>query len=205
MSVRRPVSRSALALLLAAALPLAGCALAWTIPRSGGHAHVPPGRVLVVPRGGDEQQRALAQRAADTLAWALRGRHAVVRTRELVAGAGWITAPVERVERGAWPTLDERAALVGELGVQTIIAVALTEYDQVWGKYGKFTRVGVEARAFDVGEGAERWRLHGDAEVEDKRGRAFQYAVEQAVQHVADAISPEWRLSLGEAWRAWRR
>ena len=90
--------------------------------------------------------------------------------------------------------------------VRTLIATDLNEYDQVWGKYAKFTRAGVDAQATDLGSDRVLWRIHGDTDVEDMRGRAFRYAMEQAVQQLAGSICPKLNsFSFANLWRSWRR
>jgi hypothetical protein len=89
--------------------------------------------------------------------------------------------------------------------VTGLVVTEVTTYEQVWGKYSKFTRVGVEARAFDVAGGGVVWRLQRGVEVEDLRGRAFEYATESAVSSLLAAIYPGTAVSVVDLWRVWRR
>jgi hypothetical protein len=201
--------RRLLPLLLAAAL-LPGCGPAWRRAEGPAAERGPAGRVLVFARVPSEDNRAVAERAADMLAGALRESRDLVVPRELqsaavLAGLGPWPRLAERLERGGWPTAEERGVLRDRFGIRTLVATEVTAYEQVWGKYAKFTRVGVEAQAFDVASAGIQWRLRGDAEVEDMRGRAFQYAMERAVRELTDAIEPQWNFSLTDAWRYWRR
>ena len=96
--------------------------------------------------------------------------------------------------------------MLGErFGIRTLVATDVTENDQVWGKYAKFTRAGVDAQAFDLASDRVIWRLRRDTEVEDMRGRAFRFAMEQATRELAAAICPRRSFSLVDAWRYWRR
>lgn len=202
--------RAARALLIVAlgGVIAAGCSPLWS-GRAG--ASLPPGRALVVARSSTVENRAVVESAADLVAGSLKDSTDAIGVRELFREAGafgvatWAPQLVDRIQRGGWPTPEEGGELLGRLKVATLLAVEVTTYDQVWGKYAKFTRVGVSVTAFHVPAGAVIWRLHSDAEVEDKRGRAFQYAMEQAVADVIGAIDPRWRFSVAEAWRSWRR
>ena len=202
--------RPARALLIVAlgAVVAAGCSPLWS-GRSG--ASLPPGRTLVIARPSAPESRTVTESAAELVLGSLRDTTDAIGARELIREAGafggalWAPQVVERVERGGWPTPEESGELLGRFKVATLVAVEVTAYDQVWGKYAKFTRVGVGVTAYHLPAGAVIWRLHSDAEVEDKRGRAFQYAMEQAVADVVEAIDPRWRFSLAEAWRSWRR
>lgn len=195
-------------LLMAAVLP--GCGYLWA--KSEGPAkRLSAGHALVFARVGSEDNRAIAESAAEMLAGALRESSDVVTVREVLPAAaaaglgGWAPRVVERLQRGSWPATDEQRVLEERFGIRTLVAVDVVAYEQVWGKYAKFTRAGVEAQGFDVASGAVQWKLRGEAEVEDMRGRAFQYAIEQAVGELADAIHPRWKFSLNNAWRYWRR
>lgn len=208
MSAGRGRIRPVLGLGLAAVLVFGGCMLAGT---TRGHTSLPPGRVLVVSRSIGAQDRAVAESAADLLAGGLQESTEAIRVRDFLREAGtlgalvWAPRLVALVEGGGWPTPEEAGELSTRFRVATLVTVEVTSYDQVWGKYAKFTRVGVGVTAFHVASGAVLWRLHSDAEVEDKRGRAFQYATEQAVADLVDAIDPRWRFSFVDAWRYWRR
>jgi hypothetical protein len=78
-------------------------------------------------------------------------------------------------------------------------------YEQVWGKDGKVTRVGLEAEAFHLPSRQALWRVRGSVEVEEQRGRSLQYALEEAVVAVADGIRPRPSTSTSDAWRLWRK
>lgn len=193
--------------LLAALVP--GCGYAW-VRSDGPAARLPAGQLLVVARLGSEENRAVAESAADLLAAALRESSDVVAVRKLlhaaaVDGLGWAPRVVERLQRGSWPAAEERRVLQERFGIHTLVAVDVVAYEQVWGKYAKFTRAAVEAQALDLASGEVQWKLRGEAEIEDMRGRAFQYALEQAVRELADAIHPRWKFSVTDAWRYWRR
>jgi hypothetical protein len=197
-----------LLVLAAAGVAATGCSPLWSA-RAG--ASLPPGRTLVVARPATVENRAVVESAAELVTTALRNSTEAIGVRDLFREAGaagaavWAPQLVDRIQRGGWPTPEEGGELLGRFRVSTLVAVEVTSYDQVWGKYAKFTRVGVGLTAFHIPAGAVIWRLHSDAEVEDKRGRAFQYAMEQAVTDVVEAIDPRWRFSLAEAWRSWRR
>ena len=195
--------------LLAAAM-LAACATPPPLPRPGTGPAALPGRVLVVARQTDPQNRGIADRAAELMAHGLRPAGEAWTVDELVreataAGmAPWSLTLVQRLALGGFPTMDDRVDLL-KLAITGIIVTEVTTYDQVWGKYAKFTRVGVEARAFDVAAGGVVWRLHRGVEVEDLRGRAFDYAIESAVSALLAAVAPGTPFSVVELWRGWRR
>jgi len=208
----RHARRARLAGLLLAGLALAGCA---TTPRPARGAPeagcLPTGRSLIVARIGTDENRSTAEAAAELLANTLRDTAHVIGVRELVAearlaGLGvWASGVSERLQRGGWLTPEEGGVLGDRFGISTLVATEVTEYDQVWGKYAKFTRAGVDAQAFDLASDRVIWRLRGDTEVEDMRGRAFRFAMEQAIQELAAAICPRQGFSLVNAWRYWRR
>jgi hypothetical protein len=193
-------------------LAVAGCATSRTARKAPDGACLPPGRGLVVARVLSEENRATVDTAADLLVNALREAAPVIGVRELVGEAGstglgpWATATSGRLERGARLTREDGRVLAEQFDVRTLVVLELTEYEQVWGKYGKFTRAGVDAQAFDLALDRTLWRLHGDTEVEEMRGRAFRFAMEQAVHGLAQAICPRPRsFSLTDTWRSWRR
>jgi len=200
--------RAALILLGLAGLVVSGCSPFWS-GRAG--ASLPPGRALVIARPAGLENRAVVEGAADLVIASLQDSADTIGVRDLLREAGafgvavWAPQLVDRIQRGGWPTPEEAGELLGRFKVATVLAVEVTAYDQVWGKYAKFTRVGVSLTAFHVPASAVVWRLHSDAEVEDKRGRAFQYAMERAVADVMEAVDPRWRFSFAEAWRSWRR
>jgi hypothetical protein len=197
--------------LLLAMLALAGCARPALLPRpgSGGLVTV-PGRVLVVARTAATENRGIADRGAELMAQGLRPAGEVWEADELLreataAGATpWALSLVQRLGVGGFPTMDDRVELL-KFAVTGLIVTDVTMYDQVWGKYAKFTRVGMEARAFDVIAGAVVWRVHRGVEVEDLRGRAFDRAIESAVNDLLAAIAPGTPYSVVELWRTWRR
>ena len=199
--------RFGLATLVSAVL-LAACARpisAPAVPRP-----LAAGQILVVPCAVEERHRAVAERAADLLVAALGpGAHVLARrgllaetSRDLGTKAG---QALDRVERGGWPTPEEAESLTRELGSGVLLTTRVSSYDQVWGKYGKFTRVAVDVDVFDLRAGHVIWRMRGWSEVEDERGRAFGHAMEQAVGDVAAAIRPSRGYSLIDIWRSWRR
>jgi hypothetical protein len=205
MSRRGPLTAS-----LALAATLAGCA--WLPPLGERVVLQPAGeRILVVPRATLADNRAVSENAVELLAAALRDAREALEPRDFLrlagaAGAGvWAPRLVERVQQGSWPTPEDAGELQARFGIASILAVEVTTYDQVWGRYAKFTRVGVDVQSFRVATGALVWRIYRDVEVEDKRGRAFRYALEQAVLGVADTIDPPSGFSLTAAWRSWRR
>lgn len=190
---------------------LSGCALvlpSGAVPEAD---RLSPGRRLIVARFGGEENRPTAEAAAGLLLNALRDVGGMIGPRELLAearpiGLGvWAPGLLERLHSGGWPTPEECRVLREHFGITTVVTTELTAYEQVWGKYGKFTRAGLEAQAYDLGAERVLWRLRSDTEVEDMRGRAFRYAMEQAVQELADAIYPRYTFSVINAWRYWRR
>lgn len=211
MSPRRQ-RRGPLASLLLAGFLLHGCALTWEAGGGAARDRLPPGRALVLARVASEENRSIAESAADLLVGGLRDSSDVVGSRDFVSAAQemglgvWALRLVERVQRGGRPAPEEGGALMERFGIQTVVTTEVTSYDQVWGKYAKFTRVGVEAQAFHVPAERIIWRVRREAEVEKMRGRAFQYAMEQAVQDLAETIHrPRPTFSVINAWRYWRR
>ena len=201
----------ALLTLLIIAVVVQGCSL--TIPTGRTSVNrLPPARSLVLPRSVDrDENRPLAESASDLLVRRLRESGEVISARQFLseataAGLGpWAGGFLERVQRGAWPSLDERTTLQDRLGIHTLVATDVTAFEQIWGKYGKLTRAGVLAEAFHVPSDRVLWRIRGDTEVENKQGRSFQYALEQAVEAVVQGIHPRTRFSLTEAWKEFRR
>jgi hypothetical protein len=135
----------------------------------------------------------------------------VIGAREFLTEAGatgfgpWAAGIAARLQRGGRLTLDEGRMFWERFDIGTLVAMEVTEYEQVWGKYAKFTRAGLDAQAFDLTGNRVLWRFRGNAEVEDMRGRAFRIAMEDATQELADAICPSHHFSLVNAWRYWRR
>jgi hypothetical protein len=173
---------------------------------------LPPGRILVVARVPSEDNRATAEAAAASLVRVLRDTADVVGAPELSAEAGWmglgvwVSGAVGRVQGGGRLTPEEARTLFERFRVTTLIVSDLSEYDQVWGEYGKFTRATVDGQGVDLVADSALWRVRGHAEVDQMRGRAFGYAMEQAIQQLADGICPQPRsFSLIETWRYFRR
>jgi hypothetical protein len=202
--------RRALApLVVALALALAGCATARGPSRPAAPSGT-QGRVLVVPRQAAPENHGIATRAAALFAQGLRAGGEVWSIEDLLresaaAGTdGWAVRLVDRLSFGGWPGVDDRSELL-RLGLTGMVTIEVTEYDQVWGRYAKFTRAAVEAQAFDVASGTHLWRLHRATEVEDLRGRAFERALEGAVGDLVAAVQPRGGVSVVELWRWWRR
>jgi hypothetical protein len=193
-----------------AALALAGCALPALVARPGTGPAAVPGRLLVVARQTAVENRGIADRAAQLVAQGLRPAGEVWTADELVreataaATTAWALSLVQRLALGGWPTVDDRVELL-RFAVTGLVVTEVTTYEQVWGKYAKFTRVGVEARAFDVPAGGVVWRVQRGVEVEDLRGRAFEYATESAVASLLAAVYPGTAFSVVDLWRVWRR
>jgi len=203
-----------IALLVVTALALAGCAHPMlsrpVLARPGSGPSGIPGRMLIVARHLAVENRGVADRAAELMAAGLRPAGEVwmvdefVREATAAASAPWALTLVQRLAQGGWPTMDDRIELL-RFAVTGVIVTEVTTYEQVWGKYAKFTRVGIEARAFDVAAGGIVWRLQRGVEVEDVRGRAFEYATEQAVQALLADVYPGTAFSAIDLWRVWRR
>jgi hypothetical protein len=193
------------------ALTLAGCSLALPKPSPPAAYKLPPGRVLVVARAANVENKPTAEMTAEMLLNTLRGCSDAMSPRDLQAAAGplglgeWASGLSERLQRTGWPSPDEDRLLGQHFGIRTVVSTEITSYEQVWGKYAKFTRTGIEARGYDTGSSRPLWRLQGSAEVEDMAGRAFQHATEQAVQDLSDALCPRHTFSLNDLWRSWRR
>lgn len=191
---RRGAAGPLLALVIVATTMLGGCGLPWMPPSRPSASRLPAGRVLVVARAFAEENRPIAESAAELLVAALRGSSDVVSSREFLSEAsasglgGRAPRLVARVEQGRWPDPGEAGELWERAGIATMVAVQIIAYDQVWLESGKATRVGVEAQAFHVPTKEVIWALRGAAEVDRERGRAFQYAMERAVQELAWAI-----------------
>lgn len=186
---------------------LSGCA--W---RNGGPGlGLPNGRVLVFPRVAEEQNRSVAEAAADLLAASLRESGDIVTVRQLLHEAAVVTpelwAPLlfGRLQRGGWLNREEATLLLEKFNITTLVATEITTYDQVWAKHAKFTRVSVEAQAYSTTAAVVLWRTRGETELEDKRGRAFQLAMEDAIGAIAQAVTPRSEFSIAGMWRSWRR
>jgi len=203
--------RATLIGLLLLGLALDGCALV-TPPRSGDELNrLGAGRRLIVARVVSEDNRATAEAASALLQNALRDAGDLLGVREFLNEARsqgldpWALGLIGRLQIVGWPTLEDARVLREAFGITTLVITEVTAFDQVWGKYAKFTRVGVEASIFDVKTGRVTGRVAKEAEVEEMRGRAFQYAMEQAVQDVADTLYPRTSFSIVNVWRYWRR
>jgi len=186
---------------------LSGCAWHDRGPGLG----LPGGRVLVFGRVTEEQNRAVAESAADMLAASLRESGDVLTVRQLLNEASvvtphlWAPALFARLQRGGWLNPEENALLLDRFNVTTLIATQVTGYDQVWAKHGKFTRISVEAQAYSTSASAVLWRTRGESEVDDKRGRAFQLAMEDAIGAIAESVRPRSGFSIAGMWRSWQR
>jgi len=202
----------ALASLLLLGPGLWGCAL--TPPPGSGTAPNNPlgsGRRLIVARVSSEDNRATAEAASALLLNALRDAGEVLGVREFLNEARsqgldpWATSLIGRVQVVGWPTLEDARVLREAFGISTLVVIEVTAFEQVWGKYAKFTRAGVEASIFDIKTGRVTGRVARDVEIEEMRGRAFQFAMEQAVQDLADTLYPRTSFSIVNLWRHWRR
>jgi hypothetical protein len=189
---------------------LNGCAL--MLPSSGPEPNrLGTARRLVLARVSSEENRATAEAAAGLLANAVRDAGSIVGVKEFVAearglGLGfWAAGMLDRIQVVGWPTPEEGRVLREAFGITTLVMAEVTTFDQVWGKYAKFTRVGVEASVYDVRSEKVLGRVGKDVEVEEMRGRAFQYALEQAVQDLGDTLYPRTTFSMVNVWRYWRR
>ena len=197
--------------LLMLALVVAGCVAVPLRPRPGAAPSGATGRLLVIARQPAAENRGIATRAGELVAHGLRpigevwSADDLVREAAVAGNPAWAVRLVERLSVGGWPTPDDRLDLL-RFALTGLVAVEVTEYDQVWGKYAKFTRVSVEAQAFDVTNGSLMWRIHRGSEVEDVRGRAFERALESAVNDLVASIQPGGgRVTALDFWRWWRR
>jgi hypothetical protein len=196
---------------LALALVVGGCALPWP------HVTAPPPRprapavTLVVGHVVAEPDRPVAEAVAALVAEALRRERDVETRAEFQARAAalgraaWAEPVLARLEAGAWPDALERDVLHHTLGVSTVLLVRVTRFEQVWGRYAKFTRAAVEVDLFELPVGGVTARVRREVEVERRRGRAFRYVLERAAEEVAAALRPEAPASFTELWLAPRR
>jgi len=197
--------------LLAMGLALNGCALMLPPQSASDGDRLGTARRLVLARIASEDNRATAETAAGLLVNAVRDAGAIVGAREFLAeakGLGldpWAAGLLDRLQVVGWPTAEEGRVLREAFGITTLVVTSLTTYEQVWGKYAKFTRVGVEASVYDVRSARVLGRFGKDVEVEEMRGRAFQYALEQAVQDLGETLYPRTTFSVVNVWRYWRR
>jgi hypothetical protein len=188
----------------------AGCAAGGGAGTEPPINRLPLGRALVLGRVVPEANRAVAEAAADLLARSLRPAGDVMVAADLLGevprgdGAA-VRQLIEDLRVGRWPD-GEACERLERLGLSTLVIVTVTTYEQVWGKYAKFTRVGLEAQAVHLPGPQTAWRFPGFAEIEDKRGRAFQIAMEEAVGQIASAVYPRGSgFTLAGLWRSWRR
>lgn len=192
-------------------LALNGCALMLPQGTTSDANRLGTARRLVLARISSEDNRATAEAASGLLVNAVRDAGAIVGAREFLAeaksiGLGpWASALLDRLQPVGWPTAEEGRMLRDAFGITTLVMTDVTAYEQVWGKYAKFTRVGVEASVYDVRSGRLLGRFGKDVEVEEMRGRAFQYALEQAVQDLGETLYPRMTFSVVNVWRYWRR
>jgi len=177
--------RGALAVLLGA-LVVAGCSV--VVRGSPGALVLPPGRVLVIARSGPEG-RVVADAAARRLLEALRDSFDVVGQVEALRGAPSLHPVLRQLQAGVWPRAEEAAQLAA-VGLVGVLTVEVTAYDQVWTADGKATWAGLIAEAFMVPAGPGGWRVYREARVDDRRGHAFQSALDEAVSSLAAAIVP---------------
>ena len=153
-----------------------------------------PGASSWSARIPNEGNRSTAEAATASLVSVLRASSDVVSASELSAEAAsmalgvWASGVVGRVQGGGRLTPEEARTLFERFRITTLIVSDLSEYDQVWGKYGKFTRATIDGQAVDLVADIPLWRVRGHAEVDEMRGRAFGFAMEQAVQQLADGI-----------------
>jgi hypothetical protein len=206
--MRRPLSVVRAAVVVALVLvALSGCAGRGGAPGLG----LPNGRVLVFPRITEIHNRQVAEAAADQLATALRGAGEVLTVRQFLNEAAvvtpepWPSRLLGRLASGGWLNPEEATVLLEKFNVTTLVATEVVTYDQVWARYAKLTRVSVEAQAYSTTAAVVLWRARGEHEIEDKRGRAFQLAMEDAIGAIAHAVAPRPGVSLTGLWRAWRR
>jgi hypothetical protein len=180
------------------------------VPRPGSTRAGSPGRILVLAVPPPVENRGITDRAAELMAQGLRTGGDVwtaddlLREATLVGAHGWASGAVSRLASGVLPTAEDRIDLL-RFSLTGLVVIDVTAYEQVWGKYAKFTRVAVEARGFDVVAGMGLWRLHRAVELEDMRGRAFDHAIESAVGSLVATIAPGAPIAPMDLWRAWRR
>jgi hypothetical protein len=159
-----------------------GCASGGPEPNRLGTA-----RRLVLARVSSEENRPTAEAAAGLLLNAVRDAGSIVGAKDFMAearglGLGfWAAGMLDRIQTVGWPTPEEGRVLREAFGITTLVMTEVTAFDQVWGKYAKFTRVGVEASVYDIRSEKVLGRVGKDVEVEEMRGRAFQYALEHPV------------------------
>jgi hypothetical protein len=205
--VRRARALIALGLVLA----LHGCALTAVESRRPPARRVTGARFLLVSRAPAIEDRPVTDQAAELMAHALRDAIDVVEARGLLqesVAAGtivWMGGLLDRLEQGGWPSAEEGQALRARHGISAVLALQVTAYDQVWGRYGKFTRVGVVVRLVDTATTETLVDQHRELEVDEMRGRAFRFGLERVVTELAETVDPRRGVSAVNAWRYWRR
>jgi hypothetical protein len=197
--------------LLVLGVALAGCSLTATESRRPPARRLTSDRILIVPRTAAVENRPIAEQAGSLMAHALRDAVDTVDPRQLqresepMGATVWASRLLERLERGAWPSHEEGETLRARHGIAAVLALEVTAFDQVWGRYGKFTRVGIVLRMVDGTTGTVLVDRHRELEVDEMRGRAFQFGMEQVITELASAIDPRSGFSAVNAWRYWRR
>jgi hypothetical protein len=192
-------------------LALHGCATVAAESRRPPARRMTSDRVLIVPRAVAVENRPIAEQAASLMAHALRDSIDTVdprqfqRESEPLGTAVWSTRLLERLERGGWPSHEEGEVLRSRHTIYAVMALEVTAFDQVWGRYGKFTRVGIVARMVDAATGTMLVDRHRELEIDEMRGRSFQFGMEQVVAELASTIDPRSGFSAANAWRFWRR
>ena len=184
-----PALGSALVTLLGIVM-LSGCGLL-TLPREliyGPPVVMPPGRVLVIPRKGPEG-RAVADGATRRVLESLRESFDVIGAAELMRRAPASALIIERLTVNGWPSVEEGSHLAA-LGIQALLVVEVTGYEQAWNGEGKVTRVGLIAESYVLPGGPPAWRIYRDARLGDHHGRAFQTTLDDAAAVLAGSIVP---------------
>jgi hypothetical protein len=196
---------------LALGLVLHGCALTAVESRRPPARRTTSERVLIVSRAASVEDRPIAERAAALMAHALRDAIDTLDARrlqsesEVVGTAVWTGRLLERLEQIGWPSAEEGALLRDRHGIAAVLALEVTAYEQVWGRYGKFTRVGIVARMVEASSGTLLVDRHRELEVDEMRGRAFQFGLERVVAELASDLDHRTGISVVNAWRYWRR
>ena len=196
---------------LALVLFVSGCAFTAAESRRRPAQRATSDRLLIVARAVSVENRPIAEQAASLMGYALRDSIDVLDPRQLfreaeVQGAGVpIGRMLERLEQAGWPSTEEGDLLQSRYGVAAVLTLEVTTFDQVWGKYGKFTRVGLVARMARTTTGVLMVDLHRELEVDEMRGRAFQFGLERVVGELASSIDHRSGISVVNAWRYFRR
>jgi len=197
--------------LLALVLGLAGCAFTAAESRRPPAQRLSSDRLLIVGRATSVENRPIAEQAVSLMGYALRDAIDAVDPRQLqreseaLGAALWATRLLERLEQAGWPSTEEGEMLQTRYSVAAVLVIEVTTYDQVWGRYGKFTRVGIVARMAQATTGKLLVDLHRELEVDEMRGRAFQFGLERVVGELAGAIDHRSGFSVVNAWRYFRR